>query len=52
MLLVLAVVLALAWVLAFGVYQVSSLTIHLLVVAALAALTLHFVRGVDRRRFI
>jgi hypothetical protein len=45
MLLLLAIVLALAWVGGFGVFHVASTAIHLLIVLALISLVLHFVRG-------
>jgi hypothetical protein len=50
MLLLLALVLAVAWILGFGVYHVASAAIHVLIVLAIAALILHFVTGVSRRR--
>lgn len=52
MLLLLALVLAVAWVLGFGVYHTRSSAIHLLLVVALVALVLHFVRGVGGRRAV
>jgi hypothetical protein len=52
MLLFLAVVLAMAWMLAFGVYHVASAAIHLLIIAALAAVIIHFISGISRRRII
>jgi hypothetical protein len=45
MLLILAIVLALAWVGGFGLFHVASTAIHLLIVLALISLVLHFVRG-------
>ena len=45
MLLWLAVLLAVAWILGFGVYHVASGAIHILIILALAAVVLHFVRG-------
>ena len=41
MLLGLAIVLAIAWVLGFGVFHVASAAIHVLVVLALISLVLH-----------
>lgn len=46
MLLVLAVIFALAWLLGFGVYHVGSVAIHILLLLALIAAVLHFVRGI------
>ena len=42
---ILFVVLLIAWILGFGVFHVASGMIHLLIVAAVIALILHFVRG-------
>jgi hypothetical protein len=50
MLLLLAVILGIAWILGFGVYHVTSAAIHILLIVALVALVLHFVRGVSTRR--
>lgn len=52
MLLALAIVLAAAWVLGFGVFHVASMAIHVLVVLALISLVLHVVRGSTSRRTI
>ncbi len=52
MLLWLAVILAVAWILGFGVYHVASAAIHILLILALVAIVLHFVRGVGSRRTI
>jgi hypothetical protein len=49
MLLLLAVLLGIAWILGFGVYHVTTAAIHILLVLAVVALVLHFVRGVSRR---
>jgi hypothetical protein len=49
MLLLLAVILALAWVFGFGVYHVASAAIHILLILAVIAVVLHFVRGVGTR---
>jgi hypothetical protein len=38
----------LAWVLGFIVFHVSSALIHLLLIVAVIALILHFVRGTAR----
>ena len=42
---VLFVVLLLAWLLGWGVFHVTSAMIHILLVVALIALVLHFIRG-------
>ena len=52
MLLLLAVIMGIAWVLGFGVYHVASAAIHVLLVLALAAVVLHFVRGTGTRRLV
>jgi hypothetical protein len=52
MLLWLAVLLAVAWVLGFGVYHVASAGIHILLILAVVAVVLHFVRGVSGRRVV
>jgi hypothetical protein len=49
MFLVLFIVLLLAWVLGFIVFHVSSALIHLLLIVAVIALILHFVRGTARK---
>jgi hypothetical protein len=49
MLLLLAVILGVAWILGFGVYHVASAAIHVLLVLAVIAVILHFVRGVGTR---
>ena len=43
-----AVILALAWILGFGVFHVASAAVHVLVVLAIVAVVLHFVRGQKR----
>ena len=48
MLLLLAILLAIAWVLGFGVFHAANAAIHILLVLALVAIVLHFVRGVSR----
>ncbi len=45
MFLILAVVLVLAWVGGFVVFHVASFGIHLLLILAVIAVILHFVRG-------
>jgi Family of unknown function (DUF5670) len=45
---ILFVVLLVAWILGWGVFHVASGMIHLLIVAAVSALILHFVRGTAR----
>jgi hypothetical protein len=52
MLLWLAILLAVAWVLGFGVYHVSSAAIHILLILALVSVVLYFVRGVSGRRVV
>lgn len=45
MLLILFVLLLVCWILGFTVMHVSSFLIHLLLIAAVISLILHFVRG-------
>ncbi len=45
MLLLLAIVLAIAWLGGFTVMHVTSAAIHLLLVLAVISIVLHFVRG-------
>jgi hypothetical protein len=45
MLLILAIVLAIAWVLGFTVFHVASAGIHILLILAVVGLIAHFVRG-------
>jgi hypothetical protein len=45
MLLILAIILALAWVTGFTVFHVAGAAIHLLIVVAVISLVLHLVRG-------
>ena len=45
MLLFLAIILALAWVAGFGIFHVTSVAVHLLVVCAAVSLFVHLVRG-------
>ena len=48
MLLILFVILLVCWILGFTVMHVSSFLIHLLLIAAVISLILHFVRGSRR----
>ncbi len=52
MLLWLAIILAIAWVLGFGVYHVASAAIHILLILALVSVILYFIRGVGSRRVV
>ncbi len=45
MLLLLAVLLLIAWLLGFGVYHVTAFAIHVLLIVAVIAVILHFVRA-------
>jgi lipoprotein signal peptidase len=45
MLMALAVILAIAWLLGFSVFNVASAAIHVLIVLAVVALIVHFVKG-------
>ncbi len=45
MLLILAIILALAWVTGFTVFHVAGAAIHILIVVAVISLVLHLVRG-------
>jgi hypothetical protein len=45
---ILFVILLVAWILGWGVFHVASGMIHLLIIAAVIALILHFVRGTSR----
>jgi len=45
MLLLLAIILAIAWIFGFTVYHVASGAIHLLLLLAVIAVVVHFVRG-------
>jgi len=42
---ILFVILLIAWILGWGVFHVASAMIHILLVVALIALVLHFIRG-------
>src|ERR1043165_7262573 len=46
MILILAILLAVGWLLGFTVFHVASATIHILLVAAIIGVVLHLVRGV------
>ncbi len=48
MLLLLAILLAIAWILGWGVFHVASAAIHILIVLAVVALIVHLIRGVGR----
>jgi hypothetical protein len=52
MLLVLAIIFGVAWILGFGVFHVAAAGIHLLLILALAAVVLHFVRGIGGTRHL
>jgi hypothetical protein len=45
MLLLLAIILGIAWIFGFAVYHVASGAIHILLLLAVIALIVHFVRG-------
>ncbi len=45
MLLILAIILALAWIMGFTVFHVAGAAIHILIVVAVISLVLHLVRG-------
>jgi hypothetical protein len=44
-LLILAIILALAWITGFTVFHVAGAAIHILIVVAVISLVLHLVRG-------
>ncbi len=46
--LILFILLLLAWIFGFVVFHVASALIHILLVVAVIALILHFVRGASR----
>lgn len=48
MFILLAIILGIAWVFGFTVYHVASAAIHLLLLLAVVAVVLHFVRGARR----
>jgi hypothetical protein len=45
MLIGLAILLAIAWILGFSVFHVTSVAIHVLIVLAVVSLVMHLVRG-------
>ena len=45
MLLILAIILAIAWVFGFTVFHVASAAIHVLIILAVVSLIAHFLRG-------
>jgi hypothetical protein len=45
MLLLLAIILGIAWIFGFAVYHVASGAIHILLLLAIIAVIVHFVRG-------
>ena len=45
MLMALAVILAVAWLLGFSVFNVASAAIHILIILAVVALIVHFIQG-------
>jgi len=45
MFVIIAVLLAIAWVLGFTVFHVTSAAIHLLILLAIISVVVHFVRG-------
>jgi hypothetical protein len=45
---ILFIILLVAWILGWGVFHVASGLIHLLIIAAVIFLILHFVRGASR----
>ena len=45
---ILFIILLIGWVLGWGVFHVTGFLIHLLLIAAVIALILHFVRGTSR----
>ncbi len=42
---ILFIILLIAWILGWGVFHVASALIHILLIVAIIALILHFVRG-------
>ena len=45
---ILFIILLVAWILGWGVFHVAGAMIHILLLAAVIALILHFVRGATR----
>ena len=52
MLLLLAIILAIAWILGFSVYHVASAAIHILIVLAVISLVLHLIGFAGRRTVV
>jgi hypothetical protein len=50
MILILAIILAIAWLLGFTVFHVASAAIHFLLVLAVIGLIVHFVQAAAGRR--
>lgn len=50
MLMMLAIILAIAWLLGFGVFHVASAALHILIILAVVAFIVHFVQGRGTRR--
>ncbi|HEX4452022.1 MAG TPA: lmo0937 family membrane protein [Kofleriaceae bacterium] len=48
MLLILAIILAVAWIFGFTVFHVASAAIHILIILAIVSLIAHLVRGRGR----
>ncbi len=42
------IILLIGWILGWGVFHVASALIHILLIVAIIALILHFVRGASR----
>ncbi len=45
---ILFIILLIAWIVGWGVFHVAGFLIHLLLIAAIIMLILHFVRGASR----
>jgi len=43
-----AIILAIAWILGFGVFHVASAAIHVLILLAIVSVVFHFARGQKR----
>ncbi|HUJ61233.1 MAG TPA: hypothetical protein VLX92_22170 [Kofleriaceae bacterium] len=52
MFVILAILLALAWLFGFVVFHVTAAAIHILIIAAVVALALHFIFGARGRRTV
>jgi Family of unknown function (DUF5670) len=50
MILILAIILAIAWLLGFVVFHVASVGIHLLLVLAVVGAIVHLLRGADSHK--